>query len=234
MAVIDQYGVGIVVLTAGSCSTASILYEAMLSTFLPAVEEEARAQAQKYVGNFTLLGDDLVKMDTSMDDDPGIRLDALRRNGSDVLGALPAFFAEVLPQFGTLAPEFRIFPAEIEEEDVILQEGKNISVIREDWRIGLDFSFYGGAESMSELPGQGVYQGFCGSWEAQDWFYYGGQAVDRIVFVLDKETRAVLGVDVPFLRANLTRSDEVGFVISAPRSKKTGEEREGHIARTFM
>ena len=45
MVVVDQYGVGIVVLNAGSYSSASILYEAMLSTFLPAVEEEARAQA---------------------------------------------------------------------------------------------------------------------------------------------------------------------------------------------
>ena len=159
------------------------------------------------MGNFTSPEDGRVEMDTSMDDGPGIRLGALTRNGSDILGALPTFFAEILPQFGTLAPEFRIFPAEIEEEDVILQRGRNVSVIREDWRIELDFSFYGGAGSKSDLPGQGVYQGFCGSWEVQDWLYYGGQAVDRIVFVLDKETRDVLSVEVLFLRANLTRSD---------------------------
>ena len=41
-------------------------------------------------------------------------------------------------------------------------------------------------------------------WQTADWLYYGGEAVDRLVFVKDAATGEVLSVDVPFLRAKLT------------------------------
>lgn len=51
--VIDQYGVGVVVMSAGPGDKVSILYPAVLGTLMPAVEEAARAQARKYTGEWS-------------------------------------------------------------------------------------------------------------------------------------------------------------------------------------
>lgn len=204
MAVIDQYGIGIAILTAGPAEAYRILYDAMLSVFLPAVEEETRLQAQKYTGSF-VSSDSLVALNTSIDDGPGIKIDGLTRNGSDILTALSEFYTQALPQFGTLSTDFRIFPTELSEQSVIEEGGENLEVVRGDWRIGLDFLPNMAESSRSALPGQGAMKEFCVSWQTADWFYYGSQSVDRIVFVEEKGTGRVLGVEVPFLRARLNR-----------------------------
>lgn len=51
LSLIDQYGVGLVILTAGSTKAINPLNEAAFSILIPAVEEEARHQAQRYLGN---------------------------------------------------------------------------------------------------------------------------------------------------------------------------------------
>ncbi|KAF2727740.1 beta-lactamase/transpeptidase-like protein [Polyplosphaeria fusca] len=205
MAVIDQYGIGFVILTAGPAKVYRILYDSMLSVFVSALEEEARFQAQKYVGTFAS-DDALVQLNTSIDDGPGIKLDSLTRNGSDILDAIQQFYTQALPQFGALSPQFRMFPAEFEVEDTMLVNGNNITVVKEDWRINLDFLPNTNETSGSDLPGQGSWQSYCGAWQTTDWFYYGNEAVDRVVFLKEKYSQDVLGVDVPFLRASLKSS----------------------------
>ncbi|KAF2111092.1 beta-lactamase/transpeptidase-like protein [Lophiotrema nucula] len=172
MAAIDQYGIGIAILTSGPADAYRILNDAMLSVFLPAVEEEARLQAQQYTGSFA--SDDNLQ-----------------------------FYSYALPQFGVLSPEFRIFPAEFTQDGVLEQNGQKVTVIREDWRINLDFLPNTAESSGSELPGQGAWKEFCSAWQTTDWFYYGGKAVDRIVFLKEREGGNILGVEVPFLRVTL-------------------------------
>jgi hypothetical protein len=202
LAVIDQYGIGVVVMTAGPAADYRIFYDAMLSIFLPAIENEARLQAQKYLGDFAS-NDSLVYMSTSMDDGPGIKLDSLTRNGSDILAAIQQFYTQALPQFGVLSPDFRIFPAEFEERQVKEIDGENITLIHEDWRINLDFLQNTAESSGSDVPGQGAWSQYCGAWQTADWFYYGNEAVDRLVFLKDAASQDIVGVDVPFLRASL-------------------------------
>ncbi|KAF2013013.1 beta-lactamase [Aaosphaeria arxii CBS 175.79] len=204
LAVIDHYGIGLAILTAGPADAYRILYDAMLSVILPAVEQETRLQAQGHAGNFTSR-DGLVTLNTSMDDGPGIKLDALTRNGSDILAAMSSFYSQALPQFGALSTDFRIFPSDPTQEGISNATGTNVSVIREDWRINLDFLPNSAETSGSDLPGQGAWQGFCTAWQTADWFHYGGEAVDRIVFLRDRGSGEVVGVEVPFLRAALGR-----------------------------
>jgi hypothetical protein len=202
MAIIDQYGIGLAILTAGPPETYRIIYDAMLTVLLPAIEEEARLQAQQYAGSFTS-EDTLVTFNVSLDDGPGLKLDALTRNGSDILAALSEFYTESLPQFGPLSTDFRLFPTEVSETRTVKNGGQQVEVVREDWRIGLDFLPNTAESSGSDFPGQGAVKDACVAWQTADWFYYGGEAVDRIVFLKEAESGDVLGVEIPFLRASV-------------------------------
>lgn len=204
VAVIDQYGIGIVVLTAGPPESWSILYDAILSTIVPAVDKEARHQAKQYLGTWE--GKDStntsVQLQLDLDDGPRLILSNLTRNGSDVLSAIAQAYTLALPQFGSLeSSSFRIFPADLSTTSTaVLGNGTMRNVTKEDWRINLDFK-PSSVGTGSQLPGQGLRDGECTAWQTADWFYYGGEAADRIV-VLKEEGRGV-DVEVPFLRAVL-------------------------------
>jgi hypothetical protein len=204
MAVIDQYGIGLNILTAGPQEAWRILYDAMLGVVLPAVEEETRLQAEIYAGNFSS-ADGLVQLSTSIDDGPGVVLNGLSRNGSDMLGALEQLFGQALPQFGNLSPNFRMFPAEFSQAGTMNRNGTQVDVIREDWRINLDFLPNTKESSGSDLPGQGAVDKTCVGWQTADWFYYGGEAVDRVVAVRGSTSGELVGFEVPYLRAELQR-----------------------------
>lgn len=207
VSVIDQYGLGVVILTAGGPEAWGILYDAILATIVPAVEDEARYQAKQYAGNWTgidSLGVDN-KLSLALDDGPGLKLEALTRGGEDILAAMKKVYTLVLPQFGKMSEDFRIFPADMEiSNSTSLRIGnETYDVVREDWRINLDFSL-ASATTKSDLPGQRLRNDDCISWQSNDWFYWGGEAVDRIIVLKDKGGR-VVGIELPFLRAILTK-----------------------------
>lgn len=203
MAVIDQYGIGLAILTAGPFESYRIIYDAMLTVLLPAIEEEARLQAKQYAGSF-MSEDTLVIFNTSIDDGPGLKLDALTRNGSDILAALSEFYTLSLPSFGPLSTNFRLFPSEVYETSTVEYGGQQVEVVMEDWRIGLDFLPNTAESSGSDFPGQGAVKDACVAWQTADWFYYGGQAVDRVVFLKEEESGKILGAEIPFLRASVS------------------------------
>ncbi|KAF3903283.1 hypothetical protein ABW20_dc0109767 [Dactylellina cionopaga] len=101
--IIDQYGVAFVVLTAGDTEALYPLAEATVSTLIPAVEEAARSEAGKYTGfyvsedkggyggNSTTVAP--VAANFTIDDGPGLKLESLSRNGSDILEAISAIWA---------------------------------------------------------------------------------------------------------------------------------------------
>ena len=208
MSIVDQYGVGFLVLTAGPSLPANVLNQALIASLLPAIEEEARVQAGKYTGTFTSAGDETetpVSITLGMDDRTGLTLDEITRNGSSILDAIPMLWSQLLPMMNPLNPAFRIYPAELEfpvpdDED---GNGNGIPLIREDWRINLD-TLPSENAANSDLPGQGsLLGGACWSWQLSNWLEHGGRAMDRVVFVLEEESREVVGVELPFLRSGM-------------------------------
>ena len=75
-ALVDEYGIGIVALTAGLKGVLDSATEGAMSLFVEAVDEEARKQAQAYVGNYSTTTTDLgcveVQMGIDIDDGPGL------------------------------------------------------------------------------------------------------------------------------------------------------------------
>ena len=87
---------------------------------------------------------------------------------------------------------------------------KKVVVTKEDFRFEWGFPEgksninAQGQETKTDLPGRGISEGECKSWKLVDWLYYGGQSVDRLVFLRDEEgSGEVVGMEVPFLRTGV-------------------------------
>ncbi|KAK2805618.1 hypothetical protein FQN50_006134 [Emmonsiellopsis sp. PD_5] len=221
LSIVDQYGVGFVTLTAGPPGSVSILNDALIGGLMPAIEQETRDQAQKYLGNFTSgartssdsasdQSDAPITLSLSMDEKPGLKLDALTRNGSSIMDGITGMFSQILPMMGILNTDFRVYPSEYEvpvprrDKDMYTNLPQNYNsskgLIREHWRINFDIVPRDNKQ-MSDLPGQGALVDLCASWQTTDWLTYGGEGMDKIVFVLEEGSREVVGVEVPFLRS---------------------------------
>lgn len=200
ISLLDTYGIGLTILTAGDQSAMPLLLDATLSTLVPAIDAAARAQASStYSGSFSKGNDTAsIAMDGS-----SLRLTGLKRGDKDILFALQEMWKYSL---GALVPAemanttgvYRLFPGEIYRDSV--WEGRK--VVEEDWRFEWDFEEARGA-AESEMPGRGASAAECKGWKVVDWLYYGGQSVDRVVFVRDGETGELVGFEVPFLRTGV-------------------------------
>ncbi|RYP44324.1 hypothetical protein DL768_009198 [Monosporascus sp. mg162] len=213
-AVIDELGVALVLLTAGSQQSVQYIYDAALSALVPALDEAAREQARMYEGTFvntvvdnTNSWDGGVTLDATFEqDEHSLVLTALHRNGSDILASYRELWAVTLGNVIYVTPTVpRLFPVGVvangtttsttpgngrEEEDVVY----------EDWRIDWEMEFSG----ETELPGagpQGMSRDNCQTWGLTDWLHYGSEPLDRIVFIKSAESGEVRGVEVPFLRS---------------------------------
>lgn len=205
IAVVDEYGLGIVVLTAGAPNVAALVLDAALSAVVPAADAAARAEAVErgyeasFVGESTAeTGSVACNATAALEADGTVHIQGLYRDGLDVLEGLREVWAVTLSQF--LLPlekngTWRVYPAQVETRD----RYKGREVVREDWRIWFDVD----ADSGTELPGRALGEHNCMSWTLTDWIYYGSEPVDRVVFVKDAETGEVLGLDVPFLRTGV-------------------------------
>jgi hypothetical protein len=209
LSLVDQYGVGFVVLTAGPAedATASILNDALITSLIPAIDQEAQTQAREYTGTFSVPVSSCTsstpsscspELNLSIDKGTGVKIDSLTRNGSDILGGIQKIWEYMIPQVGILSPDFRVYPTNIETE----MEGSK-GVFLEDWRINLDIVPSDNA-AISDLPGQGILSSkLCTSWQTAAWLYYGGEALDRVVFKVNRTAGEVIGVDIPFLRSGI-------------------------------
>ncbi|RJE17672.1 Beta-lactamase [Aspergillus sclerotialis] len=210
MSLVDEYGIGFVVLTAGpqDSPTASVLNDAVISSLIPAIDQETRKQAHIYTGNFSSgsLQKSMsnngktsapVSLGLSIDNGTGLKIDPLVRNGSNILAGFGKLWNSLLPMIGILNSDFRLYPTGIENP---VDGEKN--VVLEDWRINFDIIPADNA-AMSDLPGQGKLSNICTSWQSESWIYYGGEALDRIVFKVDRGAGKMIGVDIPFLRSGI-------------------------------
>ncbi|KAL0933601.1 beta-lactamase family protein [Colletotrichum truncatum] len=210
-AILDEYGIAVILLSAGDMAAVPYIYDALLSTFVPAVDAIAREQADSLTGTFTsgtkTDGKGACVDATIVQDADSLLLSGLSRNGSDILSAITKIWTLTVGKHLTpINSTFRLFPTEDARKDTL--DGKTI--LRESWRLWFS-PVYGDA---SDLPGKGLGSHDCTSWTLNDWIYYGSEPIDRFVFVRDAENGEVLGLEVPFLRSGLLgrvgprRSDE--------------------------
>ncbi|KAK4211907.1 beta-lactamase-like protein 2 [Rhypophila decipiens] len=208
---VDEYGVGFVVLVAGDPDALEVVYGAVASTLIPAVDEVAREEVGQteggYVGGYSNSQTSYVPVEVKFDMIDGgstLGLIELKRNGSDLVQGLEdawtyslGWFLPGLRNSGI----WRLYPSELAKEAEEVIAGKTVTVVREDWRLWWDVE----PVTKSDLPGRELVAGDCSSWSVTDWVYYGGEAIDRVVFVKDKDTGHVLGVDFPFLRTGVVK-----------------------------
>ncbi|KAF7539734.1 hypothetical protein G7Z17_g12362 [Cylindrodendrum hubeiense] len=175
---VDDYGIAVLILTAGPMRAANILTNAMLSTFVPAVDKVSRHQAKKYEGNFTSReGTDAPIEASIVQDRDSLVLSSLHRNGSaiDLIELWSVTMGDFIPK---LNPPIRIFPTELATSSIL--DGKPI--VREVWHLRADLS----SSSKTELPGKDLENQDCVTWTIGDWVYYGGEPLDRILVNRDE------------------------------------------------
>ncbi|RYO81965.1 hypothetical protein DL766_009364 [Monosporascus sp. MC13-8B] len=208
IALLDEYGVGLAFLTAGNQDALTTIYDAALSVLVPALDAVAREQAEeRYVGKFVGRSTPEtggVDVDVSTEvDGVSLVLTGMARNGSDILDALVEFWkvslGVVLP---TLKPTgtFRLYPAGIKRPRR-MEDGRE--TVTEDWRMMWEFE----QNADTDLPGKGISEKDCLTWAVGDWMHYGSEPIDRVVYVKDRESGEVFGVDLPFLRSGVLNKD---------------------------
>ena len=209
LAIIPQYGVALVVLSAGDTKVATFLSDAMTTALVPAVDAAAREEALStgYAGTF--LSPSCTSTTTSNSSSPctnltltldadSLQITELTRNGSDILTALTSIWSVTLGALlADIEPSFRIFPADVSTSDVAAEA----AVLHEDWRLWWAIDL----DTESDLPGAGLATKNCLRWSVADWLYYGSEPIDRIVFVRDADSGDVTGVELPFLRSGLLK-----------------------------
>lgn len=203
--IIEQYGLGYVILTAGAkgIEAQSALEGMLLKVLMPAVEEAAREEAGVYTGNYTSAErvDVEGSMKVEIDNGPGLKLSELKHNGSNILEAIRTLWEAQVVSLGKISDEMRLYPTDVTKEvEVDSCEGKKVR-IEEDWRLQYDPMF---DKVASDLPVWDEQEQRCVGWQMYNSIVYGGEAVDRFVFVRDRIGGQVVEVMVPSLRLNLT------------------------------
>ncbi|KAK3291034.1 beta-lactamase/transpeptidase-like protein [Chaetomium fimeti] len=210
IALLDEYGVGLVLLTAGNQDALGEVYDAALTGLVPALDAVARQQAvEEYGGVFAGVSTEetgAVPVNATVElDGSSLRLMGLHRKGSDILAALQELWGVTLSEFLPsldMTGVYRLYPTGIERK-AVLADGRE--VVEEDWRVWWEVEY----TSQTDMPGNGLSESDCLTWTLADWMYYGSQSADRVMFVKDAETGSVLGLDAPFLRTGIMGKSEV-------------------------
>jgi hypothetical protein len=201
VAVIEQYGLGIVVLTAGAqgLEAQEPLFEYVVGEVVEAAEEVARAEAGAYIGKYQNSDAARGEMEIGIDDGPGLVLKKLSRNGTDMLENIRTLFNEIGiggVRIGNLSDsQLRIYPTDAWREVEGIRE--------EDWRLQFDI---GVTRRDSGLKGWREREQMCTAWITGGALYYGGEPVDRFLFSRETKGGNVAGAKVPSLRLDLTIS----------------------------
>ncbi|KAF4494022.1 Beta-lactamase 3 [Fusarium agapanthi] len=193
---VDDYGLAIIILTAGPMKAAPVLTNAMLSTFVEAADEVSREQAKRYERRYMSDHEDDVPIEAALEqDNDSMILASLHRSGTDVLSRLTDIWGLTLGDFlPGVGPKIRVFPSQLREN--VTLDGK--PVMKEVWHSWPDLN--SGFET--DLPGNEIEDMNCVGWSIQDWVHYGGEPLDRVLVYVG-EHGDVRGFEVPFLRSGI-------------------------------
>lgn len=201
ISLVDEYGIGFVVLTAGPPQLVHLLTGALVKTLVPAIDEAARMQAhQAYARTFGVLSGNKtnstgVTATFAMDEDSMV-VESLFNGDADIVTALLDIWGFTIGQYGFGAQSpIRLFPEDLDKETT-LEDGTK--VIKETWRLWPET----GGAAESDLPGTGYQSDDCFWWTLEDWVHYGSEPVDRVLFYRDMEGE-VIGFEAPFLRSGI-------------------------------
>ncbi|RBQ79365.1 hypothetical protein FVER14953_01641 [Fusarium verticillioides] len=192
---IDDYGLAIIILTAGPMKAAPILTNAMLSTFVGDADEASREQAKRYEQRYMSDHEDVLIEATLEQDEDSMILTSLRRNGTDIMSSLNDIWGLTLGDFlPEIGPKIRVFPSQLEENATL--DGEHVT--KEVWHLWPDLA--SGFET--NLPGNEIEDMNCVGWSIQDWVHYGGEPLDRVLLYVG-DNGDVGGIEVPFLQSGI-------------------------------
>jgi hypothetical protein len=225
---VPQYGLGIVVLTAGPTGyIVDAISEAVVAAMVPAFDQAARAQARTshagvYEGTSSTMGESVpMNFTVGVDEGPGLRVRELFRNGTDILESLRLIQQSGIVVASGLAEDWRLYPSSYEDlrtENVTIPlqnsgTGEEVQVDVQEWRITALPTPLVSEEEKSNTPllrvGKNVFADSVSSWMFVDGVYYGGEAVDRVECLRRKVEGGggeVVGWRFPALRGEVWRT----------------------------
>ncbi|KID78277.1 uncharacterized protein G6M90_00g040840 [Metarhizium brunneum] len=199
--VVDEYGMGLVMLSAGNPGASIALSDALLATFVPAADEVSRDQAEKqYARTFkserTNTQNKLIEATFKLDND-SLVISEIRDGGNDVFGGIKKIWGLTMGQYtATFGSTMRLFPTDLYQTTQM--EGRNVTA--EVWRLWPEF----GEPLESDMPGSNLGFENCLQWALGDWIHYGKEPLDRVVFYKDA-SQDVVGFEMPFLRSGILK-----------------------------
>lgn len=199
---VPAFRIGVTVLTAteaGDTRGLNAVSEAVLATVVRGAEEAARLEAdQKFSGEYLAEGEVDGNITLRVDEGPGLRVEGLFRNGSDILASIEGIFQQSVVGGAMLNDEWRLYPTGIVNE--VDEDGKK--VVLEDWRLGFE-PIPAEMEGMLAEAGKGIFEGADSAWLRIDGsMVYGGRPVDRFVFVKEDDGH-VRSIRLPALRIEM-------------------------------
>ncbi|KAG8426592.1 Actin- protein 6 [Metarhizium acridum] len=199
--IVDEYGVGLIMLSAGNSGASTVLSDALLATFVPAADEASRDQAEKqYARTFkserTSTQNKSVEASFKLDND-SLVISEIRHGGDDVFGGIKKIWGLTIGQYtATFGSAMRLFPTDLYQTTQM--DGKNVTA--EVWRLWPEF----GEPIESDMPGSNSGFENCLQWTLGDWIHYGKEPLDRVIFYKDA-SQHVIGFEMPFLRSGILK-----------------------------
>lgn len=197
--VVDEYGLGLIMLSAGNTGASIFLSDALLATFVPAADDASRDQAEKEYAR-TFKSKCSQSQNTTLEatlklDNDSLVVSAIRDNGKDVFAGIKTMWGLTMGQYtSTFGSTVRLFPTDLSRTTQM--NGKNVT--GEVWRLWPEF----GDPPQSDLPGSKLEYDNCLQWSLGDWVHYGKEPLDRVVFYKDADEH-VVGFEMPFLRSGI-------------------------------
>ncbi|TQV95945.1 beta-lactamase family protein [Cordyceps javanica] len=206
LALVDEYGLGLVVLTAGDNGALGPIYDAALSALVGAADAVTREHAKAEYGRTFVGGggnntttNETVRARLDLDED-SLLMSSLARGHADILAGWVKVLNESLGMFGPkVSDTVRLFPTELSEN--VTFEGDS-GVVKEVWRLWPDAL----VPPAVDMPGSGLDRDDCLGWMMGDWVHYGGEPLDRVIFY--RKGNKVMGFEVPFLRSGIMKALE--------------------------
>lgn len=169
-AIIPEYNVGFVTLTAGSAGNREPISAIILDTLIPSLENAAREQADSaFAGTYTARNGVNSSITLSTDPEkPGLGITEWVSNETDFLAIWPEFGAAITG--APVVDDMRLYPTD-------LQTSYTNGTERVSWRLLIELINDQGSDV-------GVYPG-CSTWENVDAVPYGNLAFDSFVFTME-------------------------------------------------